>query len=82
MACAGISGPSSQLACDQYQPNDANEVSLVFTESDYVGGLLTPGDYVFTYDVSIQTRYASFSFTVTLIDSCGSATLTSPTFSD
>ena len=49
--CKTISGPTT-LSCDDYEFAGDNTVQLKFTQADYTGKVVAPGDYTFEYEVS------------------------------
>jgi len=85
ITCKSITGPSTDvLLCTDYELDAEGVLNFSFDTAVYNAGELTPGEYTFTYKVSTGSSDAAlnqdFSFTLTLVDPCATATVSQPTF--
>ena len=79
VSCKTVSGPSNLLGCKELTDG---KLTWNFSPDDYTVDKLTPGQYTYTFDVSTGNDPAltkQFSFKLTLIDSCETPVITSPT---
>jgi hypothetical protein len=77
--CVDVVGPSSVLECQEIT---SGKLTWNFTPDNYHIDKLTPGDYVYTFDVSTGPTpelTKQFTVTVTLQDPCITPIVTEPT---
>lgn len=57
VSCRSVQGPSNALDCKQLENN---ELTWLFTPEDVVNDNVLPGEYVYTYDVTVGPVTESF----------------------
>ena len=76
VSCRSVQGPSDALSCQELY--DGETLTWLFTPENVVNDNVVPGDYVYTYDVTVGPVTESFEVTVTLIDPCNNPSITEP----
>ena len=77
--CNNVSGPSNLLDCKELSDGNTGSIQWNFGPEDYTTNGLTPGEYVFTFDVSTGNNdpglTKQFTFKIILIDGCLTPTI-------
>ena len=76
VTCKGVTGPSQYLDCTGHELEDS-KTAWSFDGSDYEQGL-TPGTYIYTYEVSVGDKKVEFTVDLVLEDPCVNAQITVP----
>ena len=71
VTCVDVTGPTTALACQEL--SESNQLTWVFTPTDYSVNGLQPGGYTYTFDVSTGDAPGltqQFTVELTLVDPC------------
>ncbi len=75
VSCRSVQGPSDALSCQELEDG---KLTWLFNPQDVVDQNLLPGEYTYTYDVTVGPVTESFEVTLTLVDPCESPQIVEP----